>query len=85
MTNMSGGLLRSGWQSAEVDGLDHDHACVSLAQSESSEATCYLTRDDALIISHSKVPVPTPDAALMNVVDLANALNDAYNQVDRPD
>jgi outer membrane protein assembly factor BamB len=85
MANMSGGLLRSGWQSQEVDSLDHDHACLSLSTADSSQAICYMARDDTLLISHSTVPVPAPDAAVMNVVDLTNAMNDAYDEVDRPD
>ncbi len=44
-----------------------------------------MTRDDALIVSYSTIGLPNPDAALMNAIDLANAMNDAYDQVDRPE
>ena len=85
METMSGGLIRSGWESQEAKGLDHDHACLTIQHTEWSEALCYMTREDVLIISYSHVQAPNPDAALLNAIDLANAMNDAYNQVDRPD
>jgi len=84
MANMSGGLQRSGWQLQEVEGLSHDHACLTLVQAERSQAFCYMTRDDALILTYSSVFVPNPEAALLNAVDLASAMSDAYDEVDRP-
>lgn len=85
MENISGGLLRSGWSSQDGKGLKHNHVCLTVSYSSSSEALCYMTRDDALIISYSTIGQPNPDAALLNAVDLANAMNDAYNQVKRPE
>ncbi len=84
MANMSGGLQRSGWQLQDVDDLAHDHACLTLAQTERSQAFCYVTRDDALILTYSSVFIPNPEAALLNAVDLANAMSDAYDEVVRP-
>jgi hypothetical protein len=84
LQNLSGGLLRSGWQTADVK-LDHDHACLTVVHGETSEAVCYLTRHDALIVSHSDVSLPSPDAALLNATDLARSMSEAYDQVDRPD
>lgn len=85
MESMSGGLARSGWETEKGDGLDHDHACLTVQHSDFSEAVCYMTRDDALIVSYSNVGLPNPDAALANAIDMANAMNDAYDEVDRPD
>jgi outer membrane protein assembly factor BamB len=85
METMTGGLIRSGWETQKVKGLDHDHTCLTIEQTSWSEAICYMTRDDALIVSSSGVSLPNADAALLNAVDLTNAMNDAYNEVDRPD
>jgi outer membrane protein assembly factor BamB len=85
MESMSGGLIRSGWESQDGKGLDHNHACLTIRYTERSEALCYMTRDDVLIVSYSSIGLPNPDAALLNAVDLANAMNDAYDEVDRPD
>jgi len=85
MENMSGGLLRSGWESQKGTGLKHNHACLTIQHADSSQALCYMTRDDALISSYSSVGLPNPEAALLNAIDLANAMNDAYNEVERPD
>jgi outer membrane protein assembly factor BamB len=85
METMTGGLIRSGWETQKVKGLDHDHTCLTIEQTSWSEAICYMTRDDALIVSSSGVSLPNADAALLNAVDLTNAMNDAYDDVDRPD
>jgi hypothetical protein len=85
MDSISGGLLRSGWESQKGKGLDHNHACLTIQHTEWSEAVCYMTRDDVLIVSYSTIGLPNPDAALLNAVDLANAMNAAYNTVDRPE
>jgi len=85
METMRGGLLRSGWESQKGKGLKHNHACLTVERSGSSEAVCYMTRDDALIVGYSSVGLDNSDVALLNAIDLANAMNDAYDQVERPD
>ena len=85
METMSGGLARSGWESRKGDGLKHDNACLTVVHSSSAEAVCYVTRDDALIVSYSTINLPNPDAALLNAIDLAQVMSDTYDQVDRPD
>ncbi len=85
METMSGGLVRSGWESRKGKGLDHNNACLTVQQMSFSEAVCYMTRDDALIISYSTVSQPNPDPALLNAIDLAKAMDAAYDRVDRPD
>src|SRR5690606_37167003 len=77
-------LARSGWESRNVEGLDHHHTCLVARHVESSEALCYMTRDDALIVSYSSIWHPIPDAALQNAVDLADAMDNAYDAVDCP-
>lgn len=85
MEMMSGGLARSGWESKKGKGLEHNHACLTIEYSSSSEAVCYMTRDDALIVSYSSITLPNPDAALLNAIDLAQVMSDTYDEVDRPD
>ncbi len=75
METMRGGLLRSGWESQKGKGLKHNHACLTVERSGSSEAVCYMTRDDALIVGYSSVGLDNSDVALLNAIDLANAMN----------
>ncbi len=82
---VSNGLIRSGWQSEDVDGLDHDHTCLTRVTGSSTQAVCSVTRGNAIIVSYSYLSVPAYDAALQNAVDLANLMNDAYDQVNRPE
>ncbi|MEZ4499069.1 MAG: hypothetical protein R2839_03190, partial [Thermomicrobiales bacterium] len=84
METMHGGLIRSGWQPVDVEGLEHNHVCLTLVRGETSEAVCYITRDDALIVSYSYLDVAAPDAVLLNAVDLARLMDDAYDAVERP-
>ncbi len=53
LEQMEGGLQRSGWQEDDVDGLAHEHVCLTLVHDETSQAICYMTRDDALIVGYS--------------------------------
>ncbi len=85
METMSGGLARSGWESRKGDGLKHNNACLTVVHTSSAEAVCYVTRDDALIVSYSSISLPNPDAALANAIDLAQVMSDTYDEVDRPD
>jgi outer membrane protein assembly factor BamB len=81
----TGGLLRSGWQERDVEGIANNHACLVIVQNGQSQGICYVTRDDVLIVSYSFVSVEAPDAALLNATDLARLMNSAYNEVERPE
>lgn len=82
--NMTGGLVRSGWQLRDVEGLGHSYSCLLLAHSDSSQAVCYLARGDAMIVSISVLPVNAPDAVSLNAVDLARLMDDALDSVELP-
>ena len=77
-------MQRAGWQKQDVEGIDHDHTCLTLVQSGQSQAVCYVLRDDAVIVTSSGLPLEAPDAVLMNAIDLAIFANEVYDEVARP-
>ena len=81
---ITSGLLRAGWQSQDVDGIDHNHTCLSLVRDGGSTAICYVTRDEAIITTYSFLPFEARDAVLLNAVDLAIFANSVYDEVERP-
>ncbi len=85
MENITGGLIRSGWETQDIKALDHNHICLTVEYSSMSEALCYVTRDDALIISYSAITLPKPESVLLNAVDLVKTVDRAYDEVHRPD
>lgn len=90
-TEVSNGLTRTGWQSQEGKGVDHDHTCATVVVQAPSllmtptAGLCGVIRDNVILIGANVLPVEAPEAALQNAVDLAQLMNDAYDEVDRPD
>jgi len=52
---------------------------------EGSQAVCYVTLDDVLIVATSFVDGDARAAGLRNALDATQLMNDAYNAVPRPE
>jgi hypothetical protein len=75
----------TGWPSQNIDGLAHDHPFLFTEHAGWNGAIGYWTRDDALIVSHSSIEALTSGAALLDALELANAISDTYDAVDHPE
>ena len=88
---VSSGLVRTGWLVQKGDDVDHDHTCATLVVQAPSlfmtptAGLCGVLRDNAILIGATMLPVEAPEAALQNAVDLAQLMNKAYDEVDRPE
>ena len=79
------GLQRIGWQVEEVDGLGQEHVCLTLVVNETSEALCYVVRDNSLIVGYSQLAVDAREAVLLNASDLARFVSAAYDEAEQPE
>ena len=78
------GLTRAGWAEVEVDGVEHDHACLALESVTDAKAICYVERDAFVLVAYSYLPTANVNAATTNATDLAVYANAVFDRVPRP-